>query len=125
MKFTFIYFAERFLFPHLLRPPGKLPFITVIKFDFFCFSVSNLKTYDIYCLPEFYCSHGKTSDEVTSKVKHSIRRAKYAIINGQKVKALQIREEKFGVRTRTVRFYGTLCGVQKSDWRMKSLCTFL
>ena len=65
-------FAEKILLPSLLKQPGQLHFITGIKFDFFGVSSSNYDETYIYGLPEGHWPGGKTCNEVSSMLHHTL-----------------------------------------------------
>lgn len=65
-------FSEKLLFPRLLRQPGLLYFVNGLKFDFFGVSISNFNYTDIHCLPKGHWPGGKTADEVSYMLYHSI-----------------------------------------------------
>lgn len=84
------HFSEKLQLPHLLRQPEQIPFITGLKIYFYWVSFFNLKTNDIYCMPECHWPSGKTSEEMASMPSHSISIAKSELENLESIRTLQL-----------------------------------
>ena len=63
-------FAEKVLFPRLLKQPGQLHFVTGLKFNIKGVSSSRIKSNYVFGLPEGHWPNDKTANSVCSMLYH-------------------------------------------------------